>query len=344
MRGPGLSQDVTSRDVARIANVSQSTVSRVVNNLPSVRPVTRARVEAAMKALGYVPNNSARSLITRQTRLLGLIVSNITNGFYPEIIETITSTAVADGYTVIVGSAGERPSSQAAYLRLLAEQRVDGVILTSTLPGEDAFQGLAASGLAIVLANRVPDGMPLDSVALDNVAAGRLATEHLIGHGRRRIAFVGGKPEASTNVGRLAGYEAALHAAGLPVDRDLIRSDEFTAEAGARQVAAMLDRTSFDAVFAADDTVALGCLDALATAGLSVPGDVAVVGIDDIAASRLRPISLTTISSAAREMGTTAVALLLARIRDHYDGPPRHVDIAPLLVIRSSCGLHPDSA
>jgi LacI family transcriptional regulator len=332
---------VSSRDVAAEAGVSQSTVSRVLNDSAVVREETRQRVEAAMQRLAYVPNAAARSLITNHTRLLGLVVSNITNGFYPEIIAAVTSLALEQGYTVVVGSAGERETSQTAYLRLLAEQRVDGVILTSTLLGEagDVIR-LARAGLPIVLANRVRDDLPVDSVGLDNVEAGRLVTEHLLAHGRRRIAYVGGRPDAPTNRDRHRGYRAALAARRVGEHAQLVTHGEFTWASGYERTRDLLAATTFDAIVAADDTIALGCMDALADVGVAVPDQVAVVGFDDIAAAGLRAVSLTTVGTSARQMGTEAATLLLDRVRRREAGPPRRIVLAPLLVVRRSCGDH----
>jgi LacI family transcriptional regulator len=343
----GVGSPVSSRDVAAAARVSQTTVSRVINGSASVRPDTRDRVEREMARLGYIPNAAARSLITRRTRLLGLVVSNITNGFYPEIIDAITSCALEHGYTVVVGSAGERPESQATYLRLLAEQRVDGMILTSTLSGDATeLQRLMRAGLPIVLANRVRDDLPLDGVSLDNDGAGFAAAQHLIEHGRRALAYVGGRPQTATNRGRRAGFDRALAAAGLvpiPVDaRDAAFTREYGYEATALLLAAADEdaRLRPDAIVAADDTVALGCLDALAEAGVGVPDEIALVGFDDIPAASLRSVWLTTVSTAARAMGTRAVELLIERIRGGAEAPRRREVLPAHLIVRGTCGDH----
>lgn len=332
---------INSREVAAAARVSQSTVSRVVNGSANVRPETRARVEREMAALGYIPNAAARSLITRRTRMLGLVVSNITNGFYPEIIDAITSCALEQGYAVVVGSAGERPESQAAYLRLMAEQRVDGLILTSTLIGDARdLAALVRTGLPIVLANRVRDDLPVDGVSLDNLGAGEVATRHLIEHGRRAIAYIGGQAETATDRGRRAGYERALHQARLAPLPVPDAPGAFTREHGYAATWRLLEaRNHPDGIVAADDTIALGCLDALAEAGVDVPGDVSVVGFDDIPAASLRAVWLTSVSTAARQMGTRAVELLLDRLRGS-NGPPRREVLPADLVVRGTCGQH----
>ena len=331
----------SSQDVAARAGVSQSTVSRAINGVGSVRPANRARIERAMAELGYVPNAAARSLITRRTGLLGLVVSNVTNAFYPEIIDAITTAAMQSGYSVIIGSAREDPNSQAALLGLLAQHRAEGVILTSTLMG-DLPESHSPSGLLpIVLVNRVRDDLSWDSVALDNAGAGELATHHLVKHGRRRIAYVGGREDAPTDRARFAGYLRALGRAGIDISPELIAHGEFTHGFGKRFTSQLIaSGQPFNGIVAGDDTVALGCLDALADAGVDVPEDVGVVGFDDIPAADLRAVSLTTVSSRAHEMGTRALGLLLDRIRDGFDRPPRRIVIPPRLIVRNSCGLH----
>jgi LacI family transcriptional regulator len=343
-RRSGVGSPVSSRDVAAAARVSQSTVSRVINGSSNVRPDTRARVEREMGRLGYIPNAAARSLITRRTRLLGLVVSNITNGFYPEIIDAITTCALEHGYTVVVGSAGERPESQSMYLRLLAEQRVDGVILTSTLSGDATeLQRLRRAGLPIVLANRVRDDLPLDGVSLDNAGAGAAAARHLIELGRRAIAYVGGRAQTATDQGRRAGFERALAAAGLEPVPVTSHGGAFTREHGyeaTRQLLLAGDGSRPDAIVAADDTVALGCLDALAEADVAVPAEVAVVGFDDIPAASLRSVWLTTVSTAARAMGTRAVELVIERIRSGPGPEPVRELLPARLIVRGTCGHH----
>ena len=340
------SSPISSRDVAAAAQVSQSTVSRVINGRTNVRPETRERVEREMAKLGYIPNAAARSLITRRTNLLGLVISNITNGFFPEIIDAITSAALEQGYTVVVGSAGERPESQAGFLRLLAQQRVDGIILTTTVTGiADELQALVRAGLPIVLANRIPDGVAIDGVALDNAGAGRLVTEHVIGHGRHSIAYIEGRADSATGRQRRHGFERAMRDAGLRPHPTPDRHGEFTRGHGYEQTRALLAAPERpDAIVAADDTIALGCLDALAEAGVSVPGDVAVVGVDDIPAAGLRAVWLTTVSTSARRMGTRAVELLLDRIRGGAPAKARREILPARLIIRGSCGDHPEPA
>lgn len=335
-------RSVSSREVAQRARVSQSTVSRVINERSNVLPETRRRVERAMADLGYVPNAAARTLITRRSQLIGLLVSNITNGFHPAIIESVTAAALAVGYTVIVGNTPEATREQAAFLRTLAEHRADGVIMTSApLRARAVLEPLLAAGLPIVLANRRADDVATDSVSVDGVKAGRIATEHLIAHGCRRIAYVGGRPAASTDRDKFEGYRAALVAAGIRLDEELVTHGSYTYEWGHERTLQLLKGgLTVDAIVAGDDMIALGCMDALAASDRRVPEDVAVIGSDDIVAARFHAVGLTTIDHSAATMGELAVRLLLRRIEESAGPPPIHVNLEPTLVVRRSCGSH----
>ena len=336
---------VSSRDVAAAAHVSQSTVSRVINGHTNVLAQTRGAVERAMADLGYVPNAAARSLITRHTRLLGLVVSNITNGFYPEIIDAITSAALKDGYAVIVGSAGERPARRPNTCASLPSSAWKG---PSSRPPSSEMPMRGSHCRGPRCRSCWPTGstrnLDLDAVALDNREAGRVATRHLAEHDRRRIAYIGGHPDAATDQGRFAGYCLAMGEAGIDVQPGWTAHGEFTRAYGRARTAEILaGDASIDGIVAGDDTIALGCLDAIAEAGRRVSHDIGLVGFDDIPAASLRSVWLTTVSSAAHEMGAQALELLLDRVRDGYSGPPRRVILAPVLMVRGSCGAHDSS-
>jgi LacI family transcriptional regulator len=333
-RGP------SSRDIAREAGVSQSTVSRVMNNSPMIGEAARRRVEAAMVKLGYTRNGAARTLITGRSHLLGLVVSNITNPFYPEVIEAVIATAAEHRYNVLLCNTQENPELQLAYLSLLLEHRVDGAILTSALlDSADLVARMKDEGTPLVMVNRVADGQWADSVRLDDELAGYLAASHFISLGHTAIAFVGGHPRASTNAHRLRGYRRALKEHGIARRPELISSGQFTRECGndaATRLMALPARPT--ALVCADDVIALGALDAIFDAGLSVPDDVAVLGVDDVPAASLRQVALSSIRQSATEMGQRATSLLIARIEGETIGDPIDIVLAPQLVIRRTCG------
>jgi LacI family transcriptional regulator len=328
---------VNSWDIARAAGVSQSTVSRVVNGHSGVRAATRARVLAAIARLGYVPNAGARALITGRTRLIGLVVSNITNAFYPEVIQEIGRAALERGYNVILCNTEESAELQSEYVQLLIQHRVAGVIMTSSLPeSRDVIETISGGGFPIVQINRVIDDLPLDSVTIDNVAGGRAATRHLLELGHTGIAYVGGLPNSTTNRDRLRGHREAMSEAGRS---ELVVTRDFTRETSRRLMAEVLGTPgAVTAAVCADDTVAFGCLDAIADAGLSVPEDVALIGFDDVPMASLRAVSLTTVPQPAAAMGRAAVELLIERITGPYHGPPRRIVFPAQLIHRRSCG------
>jgi DNA-binding LacI/PurR family transcriptional regulator len=327
-------------DIARLAGVSQSTVSRVMNHDPRISAATQTRVEQAMSRLGYRPNAAARTLITGRSNLMGLVVSNITNPFYPELIETIAAAAADYDYTVVLCNTQESEDLQLSMLDLLIEHQVDGAILTSPL--RDSALEIGRRGLdrvPLVTVNRRMRGQHLDSVHLDNVRAGRLVAEHLWDLGHRRIAFIGGLRSASTNSDRLSGVRTALRRLGMPLSRDDVLNGEFTWRHGYAAANTLLTQPNRPtALICADDLLALGVMDAAVDLGLEIPRDVAVVGFDDIPVAALRQVALTTVRQPVAEMGRRAVDLLMARITGTAGDDPVEVVLPPQLVVRRTCG------
>src|SRR5690349_254401 len=322
---PGPRRMPSGWDIARLAGVSQSTVSRVMNHDPRISAATQTRVEQAMSSLGYRPNAAARTLITGRSNLMGLVVSNITNPFYPELIETIASAAAEHDYTVVLCNTQESEDLQLSMLDLLIEHQVDGAILTSPLR-ESALE-IGRRGLdrvPLVTVNRKMRGQHLDSVHLDNVVAGKLVAEHLWNLGHRRIAFIGGLRSASTNSDRLGGVRTALRRLGMPLPREYVRNGEFTWQHGYDAANTLLHQpVRPTALICADDLLALGVMDAAADIGLEIPRDVALVGFDDIRVAALRQVALTTVRQPVAEMGRRAVDLLMARITGTAPADPR---------------------
>jgi LacI family transcriptional regulator len=336
---PGPRRMPSGWDIARLAGVSQSTVSRVMNHDPRISEATQTRVEQAMSRLGYRPNAAARTLITGRSNLMGLVVSNITNPFYPELIEAIAAAAAEHDYTVVLCNTQESEDLQLSMLDLLIEHQVDGAILTSPL--RDSALEIGRRGLdrvPLVTVNRRMRGQQLDSVHLDNVRAGRLVAEHLWDLGHRRIAFIGGLRSASTNGERLSGVRTALRRLGMPLPRDYVVNGEFTWRHGYAAANTLLTQPNRPtALICADDLLALGVMDAAVDLGLEIPRDVAVVGFDDISVAALRQVALTTVRQPVAEMGRRAVDLLMARITGTA-GDPVEVVLPPELVVRRTCG------
>ncbi|MBI2114237.1 MAG: LacI family DNA-binding transcriptional regulator [candidate division NC10 bacterium] len=331
----------TIGDVAQRARVSRATVSRVLNRYPHVRPRVREAVLRAMRALGYRPDQVARSLARRETQTLGLVVADITNPFYAETARAIVETARGHGYNVILCNTDNLPRLQEEYVEVLRQRRVDGIIFGSVFLDDPVVEALVEAGYPCVMYNRRLRSGRGSYIVLDNVRASYDLTRHLLDLGHRRIGFIAGLRELSTAAERLQGYRAALRAAGLPVDRSLVRPGAFKAEMAqqAAQDLLKLPRRP-TAIMAGNDLMALGVMQAAGDLGLRIPEDLAVVGFDDIGIAAHRQVQLTTMAQQKAEMGRMAVVWLLETIRDprRYARQPLQQMLAPTLVVRRTCG------
>ena len=328
--------------VAQAAGVSRATVSRVVNRDPRVRPETRLTVEKAVARLGYTPNRAARSLVTRRSDSIGLVIPEPTtrlfsDPFFADLVRGITETLSARDLQLVLLAPQSR-ADEDRLSRYVTSGHVDGVLLVS-LHGDDPLPGLlATAGVPVVVGGRPPSGAQVSYVDMDNVSGARAAVQHLVARGRRHIATITGPLDMAVAEDRIQGYRQALSAAGMPADRDLEIGGEFDQELARTRFADLLKRhPEIDAVFAASDVMALGALQAIRDAGRSVPADIAVVGFDDstIAASTQPPLS--SVRQPIEEMGREMTRLLLESL-----APNRHVSrrliLATELVVRASSG------
>lgn len=329
----------TIRDVAARARVSVATVSRVVNRSPHrVRPATRRRVLAAVRALGYDANIIAQGLKKRTTRTVALIVPDISNPFFPAIARGIEDAARARGYAVLLCNTYEDLDRERDYLTLLAKRMVDGVIFATVGSNTAHLRALRREARPVVLVARGVEGLRIDTVLVDNYRGEFEATSHLIALGHRRIAHVTGPGSLHVAAERRRGYLEALAAAGLPPGEAIIVEGDFAAEGGRRAVRELLEGgVSFTAVAAANDLMAIGAIEALRAGGRRVPEDVAVVGFDDITFASVVSPALTTVAQPKYRMGQMAMERLL-QLMDGIDRSPRQTILSPQLVIRDSCG------
>lgn len=338
----GAAARVTLKDVAAHAGVSFSTVSNVINNHSGdVGVETRERVLASIRALNYRPNVAARQLRNAHARVLALTIPNFANPYFSDVVGSIVQEAEALDRTVLIDyTRGER-SEELLVVSGMRPHLIDGVILYA---------------LGLDLADVQPDHVPIpivtfgenlanapyDMVEIDNVAAARLAAEHLVRLGRRRIGFVGASddPRNVPAHSRLQGYREALEAAGLPVDPRLIASftpASFGRVNGMEGMQRLLTQgPPPDAVLCFNDLVALGAMKVLRDTGFRIPDDVGVVGIDDIEEGRFTTPALTTIAPDKSELGRLLVSLLVARIDGSRSGPPERFDPSFRLVVRQS--------
>jgi LacI family transcriptional regulator len=331
----------TISDVARQAGVSTVTVSRVLNNAPNVNSVTRQRIEQAIQELGYVPNVAARSLRSKRTHSLALILPDVTNSFWTTVARGVEDAAQNSGYSVLLCNTDENCAKQLRYLELVASRRVDGVIIAPFDCDVQNIRTLCDQEIATVLIDRRIAGWDTDSVRGDSVGGARALVRHLIGLGHWQIAVVSGPAITSTAQDRVNGYRAALLEAGIVPDPALIRQGEYRSSSGEQLMGQLLDEgPQPTAVFAANNAIAMGVIDAAIRRGLRIPHDLALVCFDDFdAASHLFPF-LTVAVQPAYEMGAEAAQLLLSRVEGRAALTPRHVLLPTRLIIRHSCGSH----
>ena len=333
----------TIRDVARRAQVSTATVSRVLAGIGQVRPETRDRVLDAARAMDYRPSGIARSLKLRQTRTLGLIVTDIENPFFPELVRAVEDAAREAGYAVLLCNAADDPEREAAYLDLLFERRVDGVVIAASSLGTRHKEWLAEPPLPVILVNAV-EGPPLPTVASDSRGGARLAVEHLLSLGHRRIAHLAAPPRNPDGSERLEGARAGIAGAGLDPATMLVVVDDAGVAGGERAMREVLVRDrSVTGVFAYNDLMAIGALRAIRATGRSVPRDISVVGFDDIALSAYVDPPLTTIAQETAAMGRWAVGRLIASLASPGSRPPSE-RMPVSLRVRGSTGPAPARA
>lgn len=331
-------------DVAKLAGVSRTTVSYVLNNVPSVQftDATRQRVFDAARQLNYHPNASARSLARKQTRTLGLVVGLIPNrlasdSFLLAIIKGISSTITAAGYRLLVEPVEDIVTPD-AYIGLVREARIDGMILGGAYADDPRLTELHDSDFPVVLWGKLP-GSDLAYADIDNAGAARTAVEHLISAGHRRIACITNAPlRSAESADRLHGYRQALGGHSIAYDERLVRFGDYQERSGYEAMMSLLDLTERPtAAFVASDVVALGALRAVSAAGLNVPNDVAVVGFDDLPIAEYGVPPLTTVHVPAQDIGATAARMALDIIQT--GARPPSVLLETKLIIRESCGV-----
>lgn len=330
---------VTAQDVARLAGVSQSAVSRVFTPGASASKKTTAKVRAAAEQLGYRPNTLARSLITGRTRIIGLVVAYLENQFYPVALELLSKALQARGYHVLVFMAGNQTEVVPTVMQELLDYQVDGIITASVAMTNDLTKRCQGAGIPVVMFNRGQDDARLSEVTSDNIAGGRRVAEFLVAGGHRRIAHIMGWQGSSTGRDRAAGFRMGLETAGLvPV---AVADGEYSrdrAAAIAREVFAGPDRP--DSVFVGNDHMAFGVMDALRfDLGLRVPQDVSVVGYDDVPLSSWPAYDLTTVRQPVDQMVEATVAALLGQIEGRTE--PTKVRIDGPLMVRGSARKPP---
>ncbi|MDX8461324.1 LacI family DNA-binding transcriptional regulator [Mesorhizobium humile] len=327
----------TIKDIARQAGVSAATVSKVLNRKDQfISEETREKIWSLVKELDYTPNSIARSLITRSSRVIGIIVPDILNAYFTELVRACDQAARERGYSTILCNSDSDPAKETSHLTFLASHGVDGIVLAASdlIPDARLLEKLRIP--LVSMDREVPD---LDCLAAridtDYETGAYLSASHLIRNGHRRIAFVSGNPLASNTRIRRAGFERAHCEAGLPVDPDLIECGAFNHRFGLMATRTLLDRTRFTAMCCMSDMLAMGAMVGLREHGLSVPDDCAVMGFDNIYIAPLLVRPLSTIERRISEAGSLAIGAMIDFL-DDPERPRRTVLMEPTVILRET--------
>ncbi|RXT05285.1 LacI family DNA-binding transcriptional regulator [Ammoniphilus sp. CFH 90114] len=328
----------TIHDVAKLANVSIATVSRVTSNENNVNEKTKERVMKAMEELGYKPNSAARTLRMAQSNIIVVLMINIKNPFFAEFIRGIEDVAREAGYYLLIGSTDGEADKEKEYIDLILENRVDGVILTTAgIDVNSTIEKIHQNSPIVLAFDYIPDP-DIPSISIDNESASRKITNHLISLGHRRIAHITGDMRRLQSQTRLSGYKQALYQHGIPVEESLIQEGGYQFEDGYLAAQKLLSFEKLPAaIYGGNDNVAIGALKAVQDAGLRVPEDIAVVGFDDVEMSSFTTPRLTTIHQPRFEIGKRAMEFLLKKIKQEKIDRP-HIILEDHLVVRESCG------
>jgi LacI family transcriptional regulator len=332
-------QTPTLRDVAEVAGVHAATASRALN--PETRRLVNAdtarRVLRAAESLGYQPNPIARSLKTAKSRTVGLVIPDLTNPLFPPIVRGIQDVLGPVGYSAFIVNTDNDPAQEQSQVGSLRSRQVEGLIIATARLEHPLLQELHQQGVRMVLVNRRAEGLDVPSITPDDAAGVELAVRHLAALGHRRILHLAGPQSTSTGVVRSRAFQSAIRVHGLDSDPSLIVAcDYWTEEEGAKALRSVLESgTTFSAVVAGNDLIALGCYDVFFERGVSCPDDVSVVGFNDMPfLDKLRP-PLTTIAVPHHQVGVEAARMLLESIEEP-DRPPRSVLLPLSLVVRGS--------
>ena len=327
---------VSIKDIARECNVSIAAVSRAVNNSKGISARTRDHILEVCALRGYRPNSAARSLILNKTGMIGLLIPDITNPYYAFISKGVSAYLDTIGYGLILCNSDRNKANEKKYCDFLAQKRVDGVILIPIRFRKDDYAVITQAALPLVLIDNYVNDLNVSVITNDNYTGARKIVQHLIARGYRRIGVILADPESSTSNDRLRGYMDVLQENGMGVDFRLLVHSNATFEAGKRYAGDLIERKA-DAIFAINDTVALGVFKHCFENGIRIPEDLALAGYDDIEQAAMLPIPLTTVHQSKYIVGEKAAEILINEIANPAM-PKQRIIMQPELVVRKSCG------
>lgn len=337
-------RNATIQEVARRAKVSVGTVSNVLNDSSAVSSQLLRRVQLAMRDLNYHPNNHARSLKSRRSSVIGIVISDITNPFFPLVLRGVESAIVQHGYMLTIFNTDDDVERERQIFSLLRTHRVDGMLaVVAPNPANDVSHIVQAieMGIPVVCLDRTPPGLKVDSVVVDNIRGAAMCVRHLVGLGHRKIGIINGSSWLQTARDRYKGYEMVLGESNIKIDRDLVREGDFRFESGYKMTKdLLLSHSHPTALFVSNGTMGLGALQALNELAISCPDQIALAIFDDIPGGRMLRPSITSVIQPAYDLGVKAGELLLSRLTNKA-GPTDPVTItlqAELIIGESTTG------
>lgn len=332
---PHSGKPASIKDIARLAGVSHSTVSRALHNHPLVNPETSKKILQIAQKHGYRPSAAARSLVTQRTYTIGVVVTNISDPFVAGVVNGIEEVASAQGFSVFLANANADPDQEIRVVESFEERRVDGIVVTSSRVGALYLPLLARRRVPIVLLNNQHPSQYAHSIVIDSQQGSKDATRHLIDLGHRRIAYLGDRFGRQSDTERFEGYRAALHEAGIRAARQYVVRGDGKAEGAVTAVAGLLALPQPPtAICCYNDMSAIGAMHRLRAAGLTIPGDISITGFDDLHISQFLNPPLTTVRQPMFEMGRMAMDTLIAMLSDKT--PQHNIQVPGTLIVRGS--------